>query len=116
METAIIILVVSLTVVAFWKYRPELFSLSTLAWIGLAYYLFNLTYPEGNTYLATAFGVVGMAGAIVNAVFIYLSAIKLRDERRAARPKKLTYNEKKAANKERIKNLTTLRRRSPWDY
>ena len=75
MEQALALLVICITIVAFWKNETMLYMVGIVAWLFTAFYLANLTYPPGNPYLphaATGFALALVLVMTIRAIQIYL--------------------------------------------
>lgn len=108
MMIGLIVLVVVLTVLAFVLKNPILHLVCVPAWISLGVYLWNMaSWPEGNTYLPTAFLSLAIVVAIVNLVVTvnhYLG-------QRTVPP---SHEEVQSTYRKRIADIT--RRNNPEDF
>ena len=109
MVTALFTMVViALTVVAFWRPRQLMNVVGVIAWLIWAFLMYNQTYPEGNTYLQTAVTIFGLSMVFV------MVAMWLR-EYFSGRFKALTSSEIQTEHRRKVLALTKpLRKKELW--
>jgi len=100
------IVVIAVTVIAFWRSRMLMHAVGVIAWLIWSFLMANMTYPEGNDYLWVAVTVFGLAMVIV------MIAMWLR-EYFGARIKPPTSREVQDDHKKKVQNITRKRDR-PW--
>ena len=111
MTEGLSIIVLGLTILAFWLKNILLHMVCVIAWLFMTFYLFNLAWPAGNTYLPTAVGFFGISMVLVHAVTIIQVLITRRDERRYLPP---TSSEIQAEHRRKVMGLTKKDKSKSW--
>jgi len=101
------IVVLALTIVAFWRPRMLMNAIGVIAWFIWTFLIYNQTYPEGNTYLQTAVTIFGLC-----MVFVMI-AMWIREyfSMRITPP---TSPEVQAAHRKKVVRLTQRSRKESW--
>ncbi len=104
----VIVLVLVLTVVAFWRKEPMLYMVGVIGWLFMTFYLANQSYPAENEYLKYAMAVFCLSMTLVMAVQV----LNVYFPGGAKWP---TYNERQAAYKSKVAGLTRKGKKSLWE-
>ncbi len=103
---AIVVLVLGLTIAAFFIKSGMLYVVCVPAWLIFTFIAFNTSWPGENTYLPTAIAIFGVAMTILMMATTVMHYVG----NQSSEP---SYDEEKASNAARIYKLT--HNKSPWE-
>jgi len=106
MAIVIVIIALVLTVAAFFVKSGMLYAICIPAWLICTFYLYNITWPVENSYMAVA---TASFGVLMTIMMMALTAMHYIGNR-SAEP---TYDEEKAANLRKIYGIT--HKKNPWE-
>lgn len=110
MTEGLSLIVLGLTILAFWKSNIMLHMACVITWFIYGYYMYNQTWPPENPYLPTAMMFLAISLILVHSVTIITTLITRRDERRNLPP---TSSYIQAEHKRKVLSLTK-RRKDEW--
>jgi len=102
------IVVIAITVIAFWRSRMLMHAIGVIAWLIWSFLMANQTYPEGNDYLWVAVTVFGLCMTLV------MIAMWLR-EYFGARIRPPTSREVQDEHTKKVANITRHKKKEPWE-
>ncbi len=106
MAIIVVIIALTLTIAAFFIKSGMLYAVSIPAWLISTFYLFNISWPPENSYMAIA---TAMFGVLMTIMMLAITAMHYVGNQ-STEP---TYDEEKASNAARIRKLT--HRKEPWE-
>jgi len=110
MTEGLAIIVLGITIIAFWLKNIMLHMVGVIAWFVFGYYMYNQTWPPENPYLPTAIMFLAISLILVHTVTVIQVLITHRDEQR-----NLPSTSDKIQSEHRRKVLgLTKKREKPW--
>jgi NhaP-type Na+/H+ and K+/H+ antiporter len=106
-QQAVALILIGLTILAFWKRETTLFMVNVIAWLFATFYFVNETWSASNEYLKYAIAGLCLAMTVV----MVAKALQVYFE---GRPRVPTSSDIQAAHRKRVAGITN-RRRKWWE-